>query len=580
MLAAHALSDVRGVLDAVHAAAQRGHWCVGHVRYEAAAAFDAALQTHPTDGPLAWFAVYDAPQPWPDEVAGHAPADAAQVTWADSLSRADFDASMATIQQAISAGELYQVNFTAPISGALQGRADALFAALQRAQPGGYAAHIDAGEEQVLSVSPELFFDWKDAPDGGSILARPMKGTAPRGATPEQDADNADQLRTAPKERAENVMIVDLLRNDLSRIALPHSVQVPALFATQALPTVWQMTSDVTARTRPGTTLTDVFAALFPCGSVTGAPKVRAMQMIRALEKAPRGVYCGAVGVVRPVEGSADAGGLHRVAATFNVPIRTVVLRTAGQPTADGQPAAAVATCGIGSGITSGAEPSAEWAEWRHKRAFVERASMPFQILETLGLHHGKFQHADLHVRRMRETAAHFGFVCNVHAVRQELQIAALQHRDGACRVRLLLSADGSSRTEAFALQPAPEPVRLQLATRPFEAAHSEFVRHKTTRRAHYAAFAPTTPGVFDTLLWNEAGEITESTFGNIAACIDEQWITPPVSCGLLPGIGRAVALRDGWMTEAVLRVEDVPRVQNWAFINSLRGWLPAILAQ
>ena len=222
--------------------------------------------------------------------------------------------------------------------------------------------------------------------------------------------------------------------------------------------------------------------------------------------------------------------------------------------------------------------PAAEWAEWRHKRAFVERASTPFQILETLGLHHGKFQHADLHVRRMVEAAAHFGFVCNVHAVRQELQIAALQHRDGDWRVRLLLSADGRSQTEAFALQPTPEPVRLQLATRPFEAAHSEFVRYKTTRRAHYAAFAPTTPGVFDTLLWNEAGEITESTFGNIAALIDDQWITPPSSCGLLPGVGRAVALRDGWMTEAVLRVEDVPRVQKWAFINSLRGWLVATL--
>ena len=575
VLAAHTLADVHRVLDAVHAAAQRGHWCVGHVRYEAAAAFDTALQTHPADGPLAWFAVYDTPQPWVEELAGNAPADAAQVTWADSLSRADFDAAMATIQQAISAGELYQVNFTAPISGALQGSADALFAALQRAQPGGYAAHIDAGEEQVLSVSPELFFDWKDAPGGGSILARPMKGTAPRGATPEQDADNATHLRTAPKERAENVMIVDLLRNDLSRIALPHSVQVPALFATQALPTVWQMTSDVTARTRPGTTLTDVFAALFPCGSVTGAPKVRAMQMIRALEKTPRGVYCGAVGVVRPVAGSAGLDGQHRVAATFNVPIRTVVLRAA-----DGTPVASVATCGIGSGITSGAEPAAEWAEWRHKRAFVERASMPFQILETLGLHHGKFQHADLHVRRMVEAAAHFGFVCNVHAVRQELQIAALQHRDGAWRVRLLLSADGRSHTEAFALQPTPEPVRLQLATRPFEAAHSEFVRYKTTRRAHYAAFAPTTPGVFDTVLWSEAGEVTESTFGNIAAFIDDQWITPPLSCGLLPGVGRAVALRDGWMTEAVLRVEDVPRVQKWAFINSLRGWLVATLVQ
>ena len=408
VLVAQALHEVRGVLDAVFAAAQQGRWCVGHVRYEAAPAFDAALQTHAADGPLAWFAVYDAPQPGTDDAAdAAAAATPAQVVWDDSPEREAFDAALAQIQQAIAAGELYQVNYTAPFRGTLQGSPQALFAALLRAQPGGYAAYLQAGEEQVLSVSPELFFDWLDAPEGGTLLARPMKGTAPRGATPEQDAQQAEHLRTAPKERAENVMIVDLLRNDMSRIALPHSVQVPALFATQALPTVWQMTSDVTARTRPGTTLTDVFAALFPCGSVTGAPKVRAMQMIRALEPAPRGVYCGAVGVVRP-GGATGPDGLHPVAATFNVPIRTVVLRGVGTG-ADTSPGVAKATCGIGSGITSGAEAGAEWAEWHHKRAFVERASAPFEVLETLGLHHGKFVHADQHVRRMGEPPQVFG---------------------------------------------------------------------------------------------------------------------------------------------------------------------------
>ena len=570
VLAAHALPEVRGVLQAVHAAAQHGRWCVGFVRYEAAPAFDAALRVHAADGPLAWFAVYDALQPWPDEIAeggAHVPH---QVQWQGGHDRAAFDAALARIQQAIRAGELYQVNYTAPLTGTLQGCPAALFAALQRAQPGGYAAHLDTGDEQVLSVSPELFFDWRDAPGGGEILARPMKGTAPRGATPEEDARQAEHLRTAPKERAENVMIVDLLRNDLSRIAQPHSVRVPALFATERLPTVWQMTSDVRARTREGTTLADVFAALFPCGSVTGAPKVRAMQLIHALEPAPRGVYCGAVGVVRP-HGAAGPDGLHRVAATFNVPIRTVVLRGSA-------PHAMAAGCGIGSGITSGAEAGAEWREWATKRAFVERASMPFEILETLALRDGRLQHTDLHVQRMGEAAAHFGFPWNPHAVRQELQIAVLQHMNGAWRVRLLLAADGSSRTEAFALQPTAEPVRLRLADQPFEAAHGEFVRYKTTRREHYAAFAPTAPGVFDTVLWNEAGEITETTFGNIAARIDGRWVTPPLSSGLLPGVGRALALREGRVAEAVLRVEDAPRVEAWAFVNSLRGWLAAEL--
>lgn len=587
VLVARTLAQVRGVLDAVHAAARRGHWCVGHVRYEAAPAFDTALQTHAPDGPLAWFGVYDTPQPWPESASPASPGSAAQVDWADSLTRADFDAALARIQQAIRDGDLYQVNYTAPLQGALHGSPEALFAALQRAQPGGYAAHIHAGDEQILSVSPELFFDWREAteeadgPAGtGEILARPMKGTAPRGRTPVQDAAHAEHLRTAPKERAENVMIVDLLRNDISRIATPHSVQVPALFATQALPTVWQMTSDVRARTRPGTRLTDVFAALFPCGSVTGAPKVRAMQMIRALEPAPRGVYCGAVGVVRPA-GPPGADGRHVVAATFNVPIRTVVLRCAAtrDGTRDGNKQTLHATCGIGSGITADAQPDAEWREWRHKRAFVERASMPFEIVETLGLHDGKFLHADRHMRRMGEAAAHFGFAWSVHAARQELQIASLRHLDGDWRVRLLLSADGQFNFEVFALQPTAVPVHLQLADRPFAEAHGEFVRYKTTRRAHYAAFAPAAgSGVFDTVLWNEAGEITETTFGNIAALLDGRWITPPLASGLLPGVGRAVALADGRVVEAVLRVDEIPRVEAWAFVNSLRGWLDATL--
>jgi para-aminobenzoate synthetase/4-amino-4-deoxychorismate lyase len=614
VLVAHALNEVREVLDAVHNAAQHGRWCVGYVRYEAAAAFDEAFVTHAVDGPLAWFAVYDAPlvergaakaasdggvradgganSLGRTTIAGRSTVDdsdgpggldgGAQLLWDDdSLNRADFDDAIHAIHGAIEAGELYQVNHTAQLQGRLSGQPSALFTQLQRAQPGGYAAHIDTGDEQVLSVSPELFFDWQDGADGGHILARPMKGTAPRGATPEEDAAHAEHLRTAPKERAENVMIVDLLRNDLSRIAKPHSVQVPVMFATQALPTVWQMTSDVQARTRAGTTLTDIFAALFPCGSITGAPKVRAMQMIARLEPGPRGVYCGAVGVVRPVAGSADKGqvqaggvgnGLHRVAATFNVPIRTVVLRplTAERGYS--------ASCGIGSGITSGAQADAEWAEWHHKRAFVKRASMSFDILETMALQDGKFQNSDLHVKRMSDAAAHFGFPCNEHAVRQELQIVALRHLNGGWRVRVLLAADGHARTEAVQLMSTGEPVRLQLAQRAFAAAHSEFVRYKTTQRTHYAAFAPTDKSVFDTVLWNEDGEITESTFGNIAALIDGRWVTPALSCGLLPGIGRAVALRDGHLVEGIVQVSDVPRVQAWAFINSLRGWLAAEL--
>jgi para-aminobenzoate synthetase / 4-amino-4-deoxychorismate lyase len=577
-LIAHRLEEVRPVLDAVQAAAAQGLWCVGYVRYEAAPAFDRALTVHAPDGPLVWFAVYDQALPWPADFNSSTLEASFTVDWQAPLRRAELDAAIGAIARSIDQGELYQVNFTAQMRGLVKkafnesaeertpsweqssvpetvaasdtSTALAMFAALQRAQPGGYGAYIDTGAHgQVLCVSPELFFDWR----AGHVLTRPMKGTAPRGDTPDEDAALAAALSSSPKERAENVMIVDLLRNDLSRIAQPHSVQVPHLFATQALPTVWQMTSDVVARTRAGCTLGDVFGALFPCGSVTGAPKVRAMQMIAALESQPRGVYCGAVGVVQP-------GG----AARFNVPIRTVTLQ--GQS----------ARCGIGSGITADATTQGEWQEWQHKQVFVHRASSAFCLLETLALLDGALRDAPAHLVRMQQGALHFGYPWQADHVQAVIRQLVQQHPRGVWRVRLLLDARGEATAQAYALEASPPQVRLQLAERPLELAHSEFVRFKTTRRAHYDAFTPTTPGVFDTLLWNAEGELTECTRGNIALLLDGQWVTPPLHCGLLGGIGRANALREGRVQEAVVRVTDLPRVRGYAFVNSLRGWISA----
>jgi len=559
LLVAHTLAEVRGVIDAAHAAALAGNWCVGYLAFESAPAFDAAFTVHSqTAQPLAWFAVYDQALPWPDPAAADVTVD-----WHATLARDRFDAALARIHAAIGAGDLYQVNYTAQLHGALRDVPDsdtaacgpALFAALQRAQPGGYAAYLDTGAfGQILSVSPELFFDWRD----GGLLARPMKGTAARGSNPQDDAQRAADLRASPKERAENVMIVDLLRNDMSRVALPHSVQVQRLFHTQALPSVWQMTTDVLARTRPDCTLWDVLAALFPCGSVTGAPKVQAMRMIHALEPEARGVYCGALGVLRP-------GG----AATFNVPIRTVTLRADADDRVQ-------ARCGIGSGITFDAQPQGEWQEWQHKQAFVQRASSPFELLETLRLQDGVAPRRDAHLARMCLAAAHFGMPWDTARVQAALNNLANVHPKGSWRVRLLLDARGQARCEAFALPADPPQVRLQLADRAFAQAHSEFTRFKTTRRAHYDAFTPTYPAVFDTILWNEDGYITECTRGNIAVLRDGVWTTPPASCGLLAGVGRARYLAEGRMTEGLVRVDELPNVQGLAFINSLRGWVDA----
>lgn len=551
---ARSLAEVRPVLAAVEATSHAGQWCVGYLRYEAAAAFDPAFAVHAPDGPLAWFGVYDAPLAWPDALQTEA-APVPPMQWQRGLSRADFDLKMSAIHRAIAEGVLYQINYTAPLHARFEGDALGWFHALRQAQPDGYTAFIDTGEEQVLSVSPELFFDWQ----GERILSRPMKGTAPRGATPTEDAALAQRLCTVPKERAENVMIVDLIRNDLSRVAQPFSVRVPRLFHTEALPTVWQMTSDVEALVREGTTLVDVFDALFPCGSITGAPKVSAMRLIHALEPAPRGVYCGAIGVLRP--------GGH---ATFNVPIRTVTLR--GHD----------ARCGIGSGITADATADAEWDEWRHKQAFlssVNDAPTPaFDLLETLALVDGELRDAAAHLARMATAAAHFGRPWDATSITACLDRLKAQHASGTWRVRLLLAAEGTPRAEAFVMEASPARVTLQLAAAPFDEADSDFTRFKTTHRAHYDAFTPRDAGVFDTLLWNRDGELTECTRGNIALLLDGRWVTPPLRCGLLGGIGRAERIGNGQLLEAIVRVNDLPRVEALAFINSLRGWLDADL--
>lgn len=558
-LIAHTLDQVKPLLEEVEKLSQQGLWCVGYVRYEAAPAFDAALQVHTPDGPLAWFGVYTQAHDWPASTPT-AEKDQTQVLWHSQIAREEFDASMKRIHQSIAAGEFYQLNYTAPYLGDFSGDPDVLFERLHRAQPNGYSAFIDTRQEQILSVSPELFFDWHN----GQLLTRPMKGTAPRGNTPAEDEANVKALQSSAKERAENVMIVDLLRNDASRIAQSHSVTVPRLFDVQILPTVLQMTSDVRAHTRVGTSLCDVFGALFPCGSVTGAPKVQAMQTIKSLEPAPRGVYCGAIGVVRP--------GGH---ATFNVAIRTVTLR------------GALATCGIGSGITADATADAEWQEWQTKRGFLLRASQAFKLLETMRLENGSFHLLDLHLARLKRAAHHFGYPFDEAAIRSALsrlrdtksnELNPAGDRPGLWRVRLQLDEQGQAHAEAFQQNSTPAPVNIALSATYFEANQSEFTRFKTTQRAHYEAAAPSDPSVFDTLLYNAQGELTEFTRGNVAVLLDGQWLTPPLYCGLLDGVGRAQYLADGQLKEAVITLDDLTQAQDLAFINSLRGWIQARL--
>ena len=560
ILVAHTTEQVKPLLEKVDAYSKQGLWCVGYMRYEAAPAFDSAFKVHERrnpQSPLAYFGVFKTPSSV--DLAQHLlhTNSTHQVKWSDIIAKPNFDSAMVQIHQAIAAGDFYQVNYTSNMHGEMSGDSASLFKAMQQAQPNAYAAFIQNEYEEVLSVSPELFFELQQ----GHILVRPMKGTAARGIDTADDEIKKSQLRQSAKEQAENVMIVDLIRNDVSRIAKTHTVKVNQLFNIQTLPTLFQMVSDVEADLQDHVGLSDVMQALFPCGSITGAPKVMAMKMIKQIEPEERGVYCGTVGVVRP-------GG----DATFNVAIRTVTLQKTTNPMKQ------KALCGIGSGITFDASIAGEWQEWRHKKAFLERSSQNFSLLETMRFYKGQLHQVQHHLDRMALAAQHFGFVFNRFEIEQQLQEQSLTWGQGAQRIRLLLEKNGQIKLEHFDLSASPEVAQVQWAATAFEMADSEFVRFKTTHRAHYDFYSPTNPAIFDTLLYNHHGEITEFTRGNIALFLDGVWYTPPLSCGLLNGIERQVLLDKGLLKERKLYRKDLEQAQGMAFMNSLRGWLMAQL--
>ncbi|WP_066157940.1 chorismate-binding protein [Hydrogenophaga pseudoflava] len=564
VIEAWSLDQVRPAIEQVQAHAAAGRWCVGGLAYEAAPAFDPALSVRPADPrwPLVWFGVYDAPL---DVPAGEPPAPV-PVDWRMDWDRPRYLKQADTARQTMAAGECYQINLTTALQGALGGDPAGWMDELQHHQGSGYLLWLGDGVRQVLSASPELFFDWQPGPQGGRLCCRPMKGTAARESDPVLDRAAREALQASDKERAENVMIVDLLRNDMGRLAQTGSVRVDRLLEVEAWPTVWQMTSTLTASALPDTTLGDVLTALFPCGSVTGAPKRRAMHHIAALEDAPRGFYCGALGVVRP--------GGH---ATFNVPIRTVCLHRPGSGASDD---GWHARYGVGSGLTVCADPAAEWRELMTKSRHLHRIGEPFDLLETLRLEHGRYWLLPHHLDRLRESAAHFGHVFDPSAVDGALEAVRQAHPQGLWRVRLLLDASGRAEAQAYAMTETPSPVRVALAPSPLntEEALQEFIQHKTTRRAHYEALAPTDPAVFDHLLFNQRGELTEFTRGNVAIQLDGQWWTPALACGLLPGTYRRELLAQGRLQEAVIPVQQLAQAQGLAFFNGLRGWLDAAL--
>ena len=548
VLEARRISEVASVLQQVDAAVAAGAHAAGFVAYEAGPAFDPAMTAHSAGVlPLAWFGLFEAPTP----VTPEQPV-AASAVWHPRCDRASHAAAVARVRESIARGDVYQVNYTVRLDIDVAGDPGALYRRLLAAQGAGYGARIHTGRHEILSASPELFFDREN----GRLLTRPMKGTARRGRWLEEDERRAAALAASPKERAENVMIVDLIRNDLGRIAETGSVQVRSLFDVERRPTVLQMTSTVAARLRPGVSTFEIFAALFPCGSVTGAPKVAATRMIADLEPDPRGVYCGAIGYLAP-------GG----AAAFSVAIRTLTI----------DHESGTAEYGVGGGITWDSRSEAEYDEIVAKAAILTADLPRFELLETLRFADGAFGRLERHLDRVQASAAYFGFDAALlrRAAAAALADYAREATTGArARVRLRVAPEGTASIEPEPLPlPFDAPARVALAGRPVGSGN-RFLFHKTTHRGVYEQARGHERDVFDVLLWNERGELTEFTTGNVVAEIGGVRWTPPRHCGLLAGTFRAELLDRGLVRERVLQRSDLTDATCLWLVNSLREWV------
>jgi para-aminobenzoate synthetase/4-amino-4-deoxychorismate lyase len=466
----------------------------------------------------------------------------------------DYGEQVRRIKRLIEEGETYQVNHTFRLQAAVVGDLVSLYEDLAAAQFCSYGAFIDTGRHSVLSVSPELFFRWR----GDRIWTRPMKGTIARGRYPAEDARQLRGLQASDKDRAENLMIVDLLRNDLGRLAEFGSVTVDDLFTAERYETVWQLTSSVSARTRPGTGLVDVFRALFPSGSVTGAPKAATMRIIAELERSPRGVYCGAIGSLAP-----RAGGDRN--AEFSVAIRTLLV----------DKSSGLATYGVGGGITYDSTSRGELEEALLKARVLSVRRPEFMLVETLRREpDGTYPRLPRHLARLGASADYFGFRCSLPEVSSRLQAVG---GDSVQRVRVRLGRSGAIEVDVSAVPSTVGPVRLAIDNVAIDPS-DPLLYHKTTIRTPYEEARRRHPEADDVVLVDLEGHATETTIANLAALVGGAWVTPPLDCGCLPGTLRAQLLEEGRLQERSLPLDVLAAADQVAVLNSLRGWRPAVL--
>jgi para-aminobenzoate synthetase/4-amino-4-deoxychorismate lyase len=567
LVVARRMEEVAPALARIEALGRRGHELAGYLAYEAGLALEPRLAPLAAErtgaaGPLVWFGAFagyktipagEVPQ-W---LAAHARApDGSIGPMEPQLSPGGYARAFAELQGAIEAGDIYQGNLTFPLAASWRGDPLALYAAIRPAAAAGYGGIVHDGSHWLLSFSPELFFALQD----GAATVKPMKGTRPRGATSAQDKALAAELSASAKDRAENLMIVDLMRNDLSRVAEPGSVRVEAPFAVETYPTVHQMVSTVRARLKAGQGAVDMIRALFPCGSVTGAPKIRAMELIHGVERAARGAYCGAIGRI-------DASG----DAAFNVAIRT--LRLSPPQNDSGR-----AVLGVGSAIVANSEAPSEWRECLVKGGFVRESAASFDLIETMAFTpDGGIALLELHLERIKQSAAELGFAFDRHAVRNTIQALCFD-ADKPAKLRLVVARSGIYSME-LAPMPTPLPDPAACAVLPLPVDPSDWrLRFKQSDRSLYEAAlkAAREAGAAEALFLRDDGLVTEGSFTNIFVERDGRLLTPPASLGLLPGVLRRSLIEAGQAEEAELTLDDL---SNGFFIGTaVRGLMPARL--
>ena len=549
ILTAESSDDIAPLMAQLRRAKRDGLHAAGYLAYEAGGAFLPNMPMRST-GQLAWFGLFENYQVIaPEAVAALLP-DAAGA-WLSPLrpdiSRSDYGRAFAKVQDYINAGDIYQANLTFPLSADYAGCPLALYAALRGQAKAGYGGIIATGDAHYLSFSPERFFALK----GSRVTTKPMKGTAQRHADPQVDRALAETLQTDPKQRAENLMIVDLLRNDLSRVCVPGSVEVPALFHIESYPTVHQMTSTVTGQLHDDADAVDVIAALFPCGSITGAPKIRAMQVIDEIEGAPRGIYCGSIGRI-------DKDGN----AAFNVAIRTFTLCDTAKSL----------SFGLGSGVVADSVEASEWDECLAKGDFAIVHDHGFDLIESMRFEPmAGILRLEGHLERMHNSARLFGFAFDRHELRNRLH-ASIFHLRHLSKIRLLLSKSGAASVE---IRPLNDVAQWRVAVVPLPVSNDDFrLRHKITDRAFYDNARKSRPDCDEVIFVGADGRLTEGSISALFVERGDTLLTPRLETGLLPSVLRGELIASGKANEADLTVADLD--DGFYVGNSVRGLIQA----